>query len=234
MLGGAAAYHVMEAHFLEAFQYADLAGFGEVVGNDNNAIVIDVEMFWAGSFPTNPITICNAFDEWSDDMLNEIPNVFSGKRIVFFAMTNEWKSTSPLQLPTTGVVLDNSVTFTNVGGYCAPKFVMRDPPTWFAIATNDCEHLAFYSNIVKSIVVSRDRDLLYTTLRDVIKSDYSVGKPYRAMAFMPIWQLFWTSSETNLVTALNDPLLARRLRNHALFQLKQRFGWPATNTVPEL
>ena len=53
------------------------------------------------------------------------------------------------------------------------------------------------------------------------------------MSFMPMWQLFWTGNEAELVAALNDPLLAPRLRNDALFNLKKRFGWSATNTVPE-
>lgn len=232
--GAMASYHVMKAHYLETFQHADLAGFGELVDTGDNALVIDVKVFWAGSFPTNPITINNAFDEWTDDMLEGLPDVFSGKHVVFFAMTNEWKATVPPQLPTSGVILDNSVVITNSGDFCAPKFVMGDPPTWFTLETNDVAHLAFFSNIVASIVIARDRDRLYTTLRDVIKADESVEQPYRAMSFMPLWQLFWTGEEPELVVALNDPLLAPRLRKDALFQLQKRFGWSATNTVPEL
>lgn len=107
-------------------------------------------------------------------------------------------------------------------------------PEPYALETNDVEHLAFFSNIVKSVVVARDRDLLYTTLRDAIKSDESGGPFYGGMSSMPMWQLLWTGEETNLVQALYDPLVSTRFRRHALSQLKMRFGWPATNTVPEL
>jgi hypothetical protein len=233
MQGRASDVNGLETHYMAAFQYSDIAGFGDAVGHGDNSLVIDVKAFWAGSYPTNPITINSAFDAWTDDMLAGLPDYFSGKRIVFFAVTNEWKTTVPPRQLTDGVILDDSVVVTNIGAVCAPKFVMGDPPTWFALDTNDVEHLAFYSNIVKSIVVTRDRGLLYTTLRNVIKSDASVVQPYRAMSFMPMWKLLWTASEAELVAALNDPLLAPRLRARALAHLKTKFGWPEESTIPE-
>ncbi len=118
-------------------------------------------------------------------------------------------------------------------GYCPPKFVYPNPPTWYALETNDVDHLNFFSNLVESIVIARDKGLLYTTLRDAIKSDETGADPYETMSVLTMRELFWVDSETNLVKALYDPLLAPRFRRHALFQLKRRFDWPATNTVPE-
>lgn len=223
-----------EPYYLSVFQDADVAGVGIAVAHQDNSLVIDVKNFWAGSFPTNPIAIDGAFGEWTDGMLADAENHYAGKKIVFFATTNEWKAAVPRRPGGEYVILDNSVCFTNIGGFCPPKFLNGGIPTWFALETNDVEHLAFFSNIVKSVVVARDRDLLYTTLRDAIKSDESGGLFYGGMSSMPMWQLLWTGEETNLVQALYDPLLSTRFRRHALSQLKMRFDWPATNTVPEL
>lgn len=112
------------------------------------------------------------------------------------------------------------------------------PPTWFALETNDVEHIHFFSNIVESVVKSRDRRLFYTTTRDAIKARES-GDPderlYWAMSFWPLLEFIWEETEeANLVEMINDPLLTRKLRVRAMGQLKKRFGWPATNTIPEL
>ncbi len=224
---------IEETHYLKAFQYADVVGVGTVVGHHDNSLVIDVNNYWTGSFATNPVAIDGAFSEWTDDMLANATNCYSGKSIVFFAMTNEWKSAAPKRPKNEYLILDTGVCLTNIDGFCAPKFIWSDPPTWFALETNDEEHLVFYSNIVQSIVVTKDRSRLYTTLRDAIKSDESGEQPYKGMSFRPLWELLWTADETNLVKALYDPLLAPRFRSDALFQLQKRFGWPATNTVPE-
>ena len=75
----------------------------------------------------------------------------------------------------------------------------------------------FFSNIVASTVIARDRDLLYTTLRDAIRGDKTGKELYSAMSIMPMMELFWTGSETNLVEALYDPLLPPRFRKFALW-----------------
>ncbi len=216
-----------ELFYLKGFQYADVAGVGTAVENHGNSLVIDVKNYWFGSFATNPITIDGA------GLLPDSTNYYHAKNIVFFAMTNEWKSAVPTRPSLEFVIWDSSVAFTNLDGYCSPKFVSYDPPTWFALETNDVEHLAFFSNVVKSIVVAKDMDLLYTTLRDAVKSDESGKQPYKGMAFMPLWELTWRADETNLVKMLYDPLLTPKFRRSALSQLKKRFDWPATNTVPE-
>jgi hypothetical protein len=222
----------VETYYLSLLQQADVAGFGSVVGHTNNALLIDAKVLWAGSFSTNPIVIDRAFGPWPGDGLAEHDD-FYGKNFVFFATTNEWKLAVPTRPITETVIFDTSFAFENSGGYCAPKFLWSSVPMWFALETNDVEHLAFYSNIVHSIVIARDRARLYTTLRDVIKPDASAGHPYREMSFPPMWSLLWTSSEAELVAALNDPLLAPRLRARALAHLKTKYGWPEDSTIPE-
>ncbi len=222
-----------ETVHVKSFQYADVVGVGKAVGQYEDALVINVEKFWTGSFSTNPVTIHQAFGDWSDGIPRDNTNYYAGKNIVFFATTNEVKFAISSHPKYDYLILDWSVTFTNRYGYCPPKFVWSDPPTWFALDANDEEHLVFYSNIVESIVVSKDRNLLYKTLRDAIKSDESGEQPYKGMSFMPLWQIIWTDNETNLVNVLYDPFLAPRFRSDALYELKKRFDWPATNTVPE-
>ena len=216
-----------ETRYLKLFQYADIAGVGTAIAHYDNSLVIDVSCYWVGSFGTNPVIINRA------GALSSSTNYYEGKTIVFFAMTNEWKAAVPTRPLLESIIWDDSVTFTNLDGYCQPKFVCDDPPTWFSLDTNDIEHVVFFSNIVRSIVIGKDRDVLYTTLRDAVKSDESGEQPYKGMSFMPLWELSWSDSETNLVEMLNDSHLAPRLRGRALFQLQKRFGWPATNTVPE-
>jgi hypothetical protein len=93
-------------------------------------------------------------------------------------------------------------------------------------------------NIVESVVVNRDRRLFYTTTRDAIKASES-GDPdeelYRLMSFWPLLEFIWEEEEeASLVEMINDPLLTRMLRARAMGQLKKRFDWSATNTIPEL
>lgn len=223
-----------ESRYLSVFQYADVAGMGYAVGHGYDSLMIDVKHYWTGGFPTNPVSINAAFGGWTDEMVENAATCYNGKAIVFFAMTNDWKVAVPPRPPTEHVILDNSVYMTNSGGFCTPKFVSSYPPAWFAMETNDVEHVAFFSNIVASTVVARDRDLLYATLRDAIRGDETGKELYSAMSIMPMMELFWTGSETNLVEALYDPLLPPRFRKFALSELKSRFDWPATNTIPEL
>ena len=226
-----------EVEHVWSYQWADVAGFGRAIGQTDDALVIDVEHLWTGSFATNPVAISGAFESWSDGVSRDHPGYYGGKTIVFFATTNlsaEESSSVPISFPSGRWRFDVDMTFTNAHGYCPPRFTYPLPPTWYAIETNDTEHLSFFSNIVNSIVVRRDLDLFYATLRDAVKPDGSGDQPFKAMSHATLMELTWTSSESNLVTMVNDPLLFPTMRRHALFQLKKHFNWPATNTIPEL
>ncbi len=222
-----------ETVHIKSFQYADVVGVGKAIGQHDDALVIDVERFWMGSFTTNPVSIYQAFSDWSDGIPRDNTNYYAGKNIVFFATTNEVKFAISSHPKYDYLIMDSSVYFTNRYGSCPPKFVYPNPPTWYALETNDVDHLNFFSNLVESIVVGRNRNLLYTTLRDAIKSDETGSDPYKTMSALTMQELLWTDDETNLVEALNDPLLAPRFRYDALWTLQKRFDWPATNTVPE-
>ena len=149
-----------ETVHIKSFQYADVVGVGKAIGQHDDALVIDVEKFWLGSFSTNPVSIYQAFSDWSDGIPRESENYYAGKNIVFFATTNEVKSAISTHPKYDCLILDDSVFFTNRYGYCPPKFVYPNPPTWYALETNDVEHLAFFSNLVESIVIARNRGLL--------------------------------------------------------------------------
>ena len=229
---------IAEIRYFTAFQSADFAGEGTFVDYDDDTLTIDVKNYWVGSFPTNPVPVTGASLEWVEGMDTDATNYFKGKTIVFFATTNEWKSAIHKRVRDGSIFWNTGLLFTNYGGYCSPKCVWDFPPTWFALETNDVAHLHFFSNIVESVVVNRDRRLFYTTTRDAIKASES-GDPdeelYRLMSFWPLLEFIWEEEEeASLVEMINDPLLTRMLRARAMGQLKKRFDWSATNTIPEL
>lgn len=171
-------------------------------------------------------------------MIENDTNYFDGKTIVFFAIINEWKTAVRDRPRMDGIIWDTGLIFTNYGGYCSPKFVLDHPPAWFSLETNDVWHINFFSNIVESIVARRDRRLFYTTTRDAMRAGES-GDPdeelYWTMSFWPLIEFIWDEpEEANLVEMINDPLLISKMRARAMGQLKKRFGWPATNFIPEL
>ncbi len=230
--------YMANARNFRTFQYTDFAGEGTFVDYADDTLVIDVKNYWFGSFPTNPVPITGASLEWVENMETDATNYFKGKTIVFFAMTNEWKVAIHKRTIDEGLFWNTGLLFTNYGGYCSPKFISSYPPTWFALETNDVAHLHFFSNIVESVVADRNRRLFYTTTRDALKASES-GDPdeelYRLMSFWPLLEFIWEEEEeANLVEMINDPLLTPMFRARAMGQLKKRFDWPATNTIPEL
>ncbi len=203
--------------YFSAFQFADFAGEGTVVDHYDDTLVIGVNNYWHGSFPTNPIAIKGAFSDWeTKEMVEGGTNFFNGKTVVFFAMTNEWKNAVYKRASDSGIIWNSGIVLTNYGGYCSPKFVWDYPPSWFALETNDVEHVHFFSNIVESLVAGRDRRLFYTTTRDAMKAGES-GDPeerlYRIMSFWPLIEFIWDEpEEAKLVEMINDPLLISKMR----------------------
>lgn len=235
----------LAAELMNAIQYSDIAGVGSIEGLSNTVMTIHVGNYWLGGGSNGLLSIANS-GEWNPQLMpppaSGIEPVYSedkrpgilGKTVVFFAMTNEWK-TSSLQLRSlTEFDWELVNSFTNIGPACAPRFFDLACTPWFVMETNDVAHLAFFSNITQNLFYTRDRRQFYRELRDVLKPDLSCDPFYKAMTSKPMTDLLWSSDETNLVEALHDTLLAPRFRRHALWTLKQRFGWPATNTVPEL
>lgn len=232
------------AEYLNVIQYSDIAGIGTIEAMSNTVMTVKVDAYWLGSLGTNIMSVDNS-GEWEPQLKppafsGDIPTLdidrrptMLGKTVVFFAMTNEWKCSSLPLRSLTEFDWNLVQSFTNVGPSCSPKFYDLYCAPWFTIETNEIEHASFLSNITQCIFFSRDRQQFYRELRDVLKPDLSCDLFYKAMTFMPMTDLLWDSDETNLVEALNDPLLAPRFRCDALLTLQKRFDWPATNTVPE-
>ena len=222
-----------ETEHLGAYQYADAVGVGRVVGYGDDYITINVSQYWFGNFATNPVSIYEAFNRWTDGIDRRNPSYFEEKNIVFFATTNHVKQAVPARPKGEFLILESSIGFTNYYGYCAPKFEYSNPPTWYALETNDVQHLQFFSNVVMSVVAAKDTKVLYATLRDAVGVDENGEQPYRGIATRGLMELLRVFVENDLETALVDPLLSMRFRHHALFQLKRRFGWPEESEVPD-
>jgi hypothetical protein len=212
---------------------------GTVTAASNSVLSVAVSEYWLGGFAQTNISIQNAYTEFfyeSQDPPVINPNPFlnlPGKKVVFFGVTNEWKHLScgtnhadrlfDWELPN---------CLTNGGAEVAPKFYDIYMPTWFVVESNTSARVSFLSNITDCVFFSRDKTQFYRTLRDAIKVDQGGEFPYRHMSISPMVETIYDAAETNLVEMLNDPLLAPRFRATALHNLKKRYNWPATNTVP--
>ena len=106
---------------------------------------------------------------------------------------------------------------------------------WVGVGTNDTQVLNYVSNVVHSLCVSRD--LIQYSQALIPAIEVNADSPlflFKGDAMLEMLALEWSESEEFLEYVLNSSLYPRRSRGSALFQLKKRFDWPATNTVPEL
>ena len=230
---GRAFYAGYAEYALERIQVSDFAGIGTIIDIRDDAMTVAVSNMWLGSLPVGEITLDHANGTVSETgEPNTFPELY-GNPVVFFGVTNTGKSR---------IVYDRSsymffdwnltLNLTNSGAACAPRFYDAGSPAWFPLDTNASARISFLSNITDSIFYTRDIMQLYTAMRDALKPDESGEYPYSEMAKSPLLEIIHSTSETNLVVMLNDSLLSPRLRRIALGQLKRRFNWPATNTVP--
>jgi hypothetical protein len=219
---------------VDNIQVSDFAGIGTIVAISNYTMTVAVSNMWLGSLPSEEVTLANAHifarDETGEP---ETFPEFHGKPVVFFGVANDEKTTMEYN----GHMFkffDWNVTqyLTNSGSACAPRFFDAQSPAWFVLDTNAAARVSILSNITDSIFYTRDAMQLYSTMRDALKPDESGERPYGDMAKLTLLGLILDAPETNLVVMLNDPTLAPRMREHALWQLKKHFDWSATNTVP--
>lgn len=217
--------------YLSFLKRADISGIGTVLDLNDGVMRIEVNDYWLGDRGTNVIDIHEAFSEFLPET-----NSIIGHTAVFFAVTNQWKG--PFYSPTLPMDFEESWEFslalTNCGPVCPPKFSPSNFPPLFIIGINDVQIVNFLSNFVESVFITRDHNLYYRTLRDALHSQSSSMKECGAMSFLPMYSVLAHADETNLVEMLYDPFLVSRFRNDALFYLKKKYNWPATNTVPEL
>lgn len=219
--------------YLAFLKQSHIAGIGKVLDLGGDVLRMEVDRYWLGDQGTNVIEIQRAY-------LDHIPNVDSiiGSTAVFFAVTNEWEV--PFYIPSPNQPADfvdsweYSLAMTNSGPVCAPRFISGEYPPFFVIGSNDTEVVNFCSNFVESVFITRDHGLYYRTLRDALRSESPSMLEFKRMSCLPMYAILARGSETNYVEMLYDPLLPGRYRYDALFNLQKNYGWPATNTVPEL
>ncbi len=216
--------------YLSYLKGSDIAGIGTVLDVDDGVMRIGVKDYWLGDWGTNVIEIHEAFPEYLPET-----NSIIGRTAVFFAVTNQ--SRGPFYSPALPTNFEDSWEFslalTNCGPVCPPKFSPSNFPPLFIVGSNDVEIVNFFSNFVASVFITRDHDLYYRTLRDALRSQSSSMKECGAISFLPMYSVLAHADETNLVEMLNDPLLVPRFRYDALFNLKKKYGWPETNSIPE-
>ena len=218
--------------YLALLKGSDIAGIGKILDLSDGVLRMEVDHYWLGDQGTNVIEIQRVCLDPSPDIDSIV-----GSTAVFFAMTNEWKSA--FYTPTSNFPADfedsweYSLALTNCGPVCAPRFGLVEYPSLFSAGSNDVEVVSFCSNFVESVFITRDHGLYYRTLRDALRSKSPAMLEFKAMSGLPMEAILARGSEANFVEMLYDPLLPDFFRRGALFQLKKRFGWPATNTVPE-
>jgi hypothetical protein len=221
----------MPSEHMRNIQYSDIAGIGTIATNIDGFVKISDISYWLGNYPTNEISIF-INDDWFSWGPDGISFPLEGRKAVFFAMTNEWKESSLGEIRPDQFFWGLPQTFTNFGPSCVPMMLDASCQTVFVISTNSTEQVDFFSNITQAIFYTQDQRRFYEVLRDAIrfgKNDYMTP---RAMAVPPFVGMMNSASESNLVETLNDTLLPRHFREHALSSLQKRFNWPATNTVP--
>ena len=115
-----------------------------------------------------------------------------------------------------------------------PSSPFRFPGEWINVTTSSPATISFISNVVHSLCVTPN--LIRYSEALVPPLEVEEGNElfmFKADTFMELTELQWAESEDFLIHILNDPQYPRKFRSLSLSYLKDRFGWPATNTVPE-
>ena len=220
--------------FLGTLAKSDVIGIGTYGGWESGSDRLNNITYWLGDLGTNSVmlTPISSLDGqvFPQDVETNDTVVFLGIRLgwsllpsntVFRARPSsawEWRE-KWVQAGSSGLI---------------PLDPFRFPGTWIKVSTNTEATVNFISNVVQSLCVSPD----------LIRYSQSLIPPldvgwdnelflFKADAHMEMLKLEWGESEDFLVHILNSPQFPTRIRGSALFQLKKRFGWPATNTVPE-
>ncbi len=224
-----------EMSIVENVAFADIAGIGKCVDlTTNDTMRIEMKSYWLGNQETNTLELTSAIN----DMVELMGTFEIGQDVIFFATTNQWKRTLTGKELSSMSAWKFRALLTEIGPPCTPSLgsVGSQASSWFPVDSNDMETVDFVSNLVYAACVSRNLNLYYETLRPVLSTTNDAQSLYKFMpdAFREMLALESGEDEVFLVNAFNDPLLPRKFRGMALFNLKKRFDWSATNTVPEL
>lgn len=218
------------AGILQFVACAQHVGIGTYVGEGKLAAI----SAWYGDLGTNSLSIM----EWGDEPVF-LQKLEPGDKAVYFLSTRQWNPV-PSNIvfrgqPPSAWEYREKLISAGVSPQPCPKSSLWGGIRWVGVGTNDTQVLNYVSNVVHSLCVSRD--LIQYSQALIPAIEVEADSPlflFKGEAMLEMLALEWSESEAFLEYVLNAPAYPRRVRGSALYQLKQRFGWPATNTVPEL
>ena len=221
--------------FLQSVASADVVGMG-VLGDSSGdfATRIDNATFWLSNPETNSVLL--TIEALDDPFYLESPGTV-GDTVVFWGMRQGWNP-----LPSNVVFRATPVSAWEYreklmqagSAEQIPSPPFQFPGTWINVTTSSLATVNFISNIIHSLCVSPNLNQYSDALIPPLEVDWENElSMFKADAHMELLALEGGGNEDFLEHVLNSPQYPRRFRGHALFQLKKRFDWPATNTVPE-
>ncbi len=189
---------------------------------------------WHGGPETNSVTM----REWRDGPIF-MQNLEPGDKVILFSSARQWNPI-PSNIvyrgwPPSAWEQREKLVSAGVSSLPCPESSPLNGIHWVNVGTNDSQVLNYVSNVVHSLCVSPDPIQYSQALVPAI--DVEADSPlfmFKGEAMLEMLALEWSESEAFLEYVLNASAYPRRVRGSALYQLKQRFDWPATNTVPEL
>ncbi len=234
MPGMAATAESMDG-FLSALAGSDIGGLGTYVGGELGGARIDNITCWWGTADTNSVVL--TIEDVDVTFIPELNGVSNGT-VFFWGTRRGWNS-----MPSNTVFRTSDVSAWELreklvqagSAGLTPSPPNRFTGSWLNISTTNANAMVnLISNIVQSLCVSSDLNQYSEALIPPLEVGWeSELFMFKADAHMEMLKLEWGESEDFLVHVLNSPQYPGRFRGSALFQLKKRFDWPATNTVPE-
>lgn len=222
--------------FVSSLAKADVIGLGINGGSaGENKRRIDQAVFWLGDPGTNSVILTASFVDdgvfwdWSET---------AGDFIFFWGVRKGWNQheTNLIFKATPHSAWELREKLTQAGAAeQMPSPPFEFPGDWINITTNSPATLNFISNVVHTLCVEPNLIEYSQALIPPLKVEE--GNElflFKADAFMEMTLLQWGEDEPFLVHVLNSSQYPRQFRGLALSYLQDRFGWPETNTVPEL
>ena len=213
---------------------SDVVGIGTYKGYMADGYRISNVTYWLGDPGTNSVSVIplpqdSHFCARSTDVINDT--------VVFFGNRLGWQ-----QSPTNFVFRatpfsswewrEKLMQAGSVEQVPSPPF--QFPGDWINVTTNSPDMVNFISNVVQSLCVSPDLNQYSEALIPPLEVGWeSELFMFKGDVFMEMLNLLGGENVDFLVHVLNSPKYPGKYRGSALFQLKKRFDWPATNTVPE-
>ena len=218
------------AGLFSVIPYAQYIGIGTYT-EDRQIAAIST---WHGNLETNSITIM----DWRDGPVF-MQNLEPGDKVILFSSARQWNpvpsNTVYRGKPPSAWEWREKLVSAGTSSLPNPELVPWNGIRWVSAGTNDAQVLNYISNIVHTLHVSPDLIQYSQSLVPAIGVD--VDSPlfmFKGEALLEMTLLEWAESESFLSYVLNNPQYPRKIRGLALSYLKDRFNWPATNTVPEL